>query len=203
MERRHSILHFCALVNCWLTRMVSNPVLLLISIFALELLLDRPLGLSTSQADIQSFDLHEKTPIDTSRISAWIGQSILPRPLFVSGRRMSHIIAPRELVHNSARLSGIIVAPNIKCAIFSIPGSSKPLVVTEGGVVGDTSVLIIEQSKVLLANGTMLTTRPALHADRQHADATQSDGSTRSHPVDTDVKAKSLRSAYNQFSHVR
>lgn len=193
----------CTLANYRLTTLVSNPVPLLISIFVLELLLDRPLRVSTSQPDIQSVNLHEAKSIDTSRISAWIDQSILPRPVFVSGRRLSHVIAPQEVVYHAARLSGIIVAPNMKCAIFSISGSSKPLVVTEGGIVGDTSVLKIEQSKVALANGTMLTTHLDPDAGHQHTEVTQSGGATRSYPINTDIKAKPLRSPYNQFSHVR
>jgi len=203
MQRRHKKVRFLALTNYCLTRIVPNPVPLLISIFVLELLLDRPLRVSASQADIQSFHPHETKSIDTSKTLAWIDKSILPRPVFISGRRLSRIIAPQDGARHAARLSGIIVAPNMKCAIFSISGSSKPLVVTEGGIVGDTSVRKIQEFEVLLANGTMLTTRLDPDADHQHTEAGESGGATKSYSVDIDVKAKPLRSSYNQFSHVR
>jgi len=192
-----------ALTKYWRTRMLLKPVPLLTLIFVLELLLDKPLPVSASQADVQTVGLQEEKSIDSSKISAWIDRSILARPLFVSGRRLPHAIAAQDFVDHAFRLSGIIVAPNLRCAIFSISGSSKPLVVTEGGIVGDMSVVKIERLKVQLANGTILATSLSPYAAHQRTGATQPETVTSPSPIDTDLKARALRSSNNQFSHVR
>jgi hypothetical protein len=99
-----------------------------------------------------------------NRAGEWV-TTILARPLFSPGRRPP----PLEDVQSSAaksdilpRLTGILVSPAGKTAIFADPSGGKPIVLREGDRIGAFTVQAIEAGQVTLtgAEGTQVL-RPA------------------------------------------
>jgi hypothetical protein len=105
-------------------------------------------------------------PMRKNQFRSWATRSILPRPLFVSGRRPPEIVLTSTPAHKMPRLSGIIIAPGMRYAIFAPPDGGKPLTVTEGAAVANTYVLSIKNFQVLLANGTVL--QPSFDPNPDH-----------------------------------
>jgi hypothetical protein len=108
---------------------------------------------------------HEGTRLAVRETDAWVN-AILARPLFSIGRR-----PPKPAVVRSAgtdegipRLSGIMIAAGFKRAIFAPDGGGKPLVLTEGQTLADTSIRSIEPGEVVLASGEVL--HPAYDKNR-------------------------------------
>jgi hypothetical protein len=96
---------------------------------------------------------------------AW-ARAILARPLFSIGRRPPKIAPPRSTGTQEGipRLSGIMIAAGFKRAIFAPDGGGKPLVLTEGEALADTSIRAIEPGAVVLASGEVL--HPAYDKNR-------------------------------------
>jgi hypothetical protein len=67
-------------------------------------------------------------------------------------------------VEGIPRLSGIMIAAGFKRAIFAPDGGGKPLVLTEGESLADTSIRAIEPGSVVLASGEVL--HPAYDKNR-------------------------------------
>jgi hypothetical protein len=109
--------------------------------------------------------VHPGTRMAARDTDAWV-DAILARPLFSIGRRPPKIAA----AHNASaqqdipRLSGIMIAAGFKRAIFAPDGGGKPLVLTEGESLADTSIRAIEPGAVVLASGEVL--HPAYDKNR-------------------------------------
>jgi hypothetical protein len=108
---------------------------------------------------------HAGTRMAARETAAWV-DAILARPLFSIGRRPPKIAA----AHNAStqqdipRLSGIMIAAGFKRAIFAPDGGGKPLVLTEGAPLADTSIRAIQPGQVTLASGEVL--HPAYDKNR-------------------------------------
>jgi hypothetical protein len=95
---------------------------------------------------------------------AW-ASAILARPLFSISRRPPKVAAGRNAaVDGMPRLSGIMIAPGIRKAIFAPEGGGKPVVLGEGATLADTSIRTIEPGEVILASGQVL--RPMYDKNR-------------------------------------
>lgn len=77
--------------------------------------------------------------------------TILARPLFNPARRAAAGIARGALAVGLPRLSGIVIDPSGRSAIFAAADQAKPLVVREGGALGEWSVRSIDHEAVTLA----------------------------------------------------
>lgn len=84
------------------------------------------------------------------RTSDWVN-AILARPLFSPDRRpaAAAAVGSATAVSGLPRLSGVLVGPFGRRAIFAADGS-KPMVVGEGGQVSDWTVRVIEAGAVRL-----------------------------------------------------
>jgi hypothetical protein len=108
---------------------------------------------------------HGGTRMAARDTDAW-ARAILARPLFSIGRRPPKIAPPRSAgtQQDMPRLSGIMIAAGFKRAIFAPDGGGKPLVLTEGEALADTSIRAIEPGAVVLASGEVL--HPAYDKNR-------------------------------------
>lgn len=77
----------------------------------------------------------------------WLSTA-LARPLFTPDRRPPAAAVPIAASADIPRLSGILVTPFGRSAIFAPPNSSKPMVVTEGTVLGPYTVKAITPDEV-------------------------------------------------------
>jgi hypothetical protein len=83
------------------------------------------------------------------RAASWAG-TVLARPLFSRTRRPSAIAAPFAASSPGLpRLSGIMISPAGKSAIFS-PAGGKPIIAEEGGHVGAFTVRSISANRVTI-----------------------------------------------------
>jgi len=108
---------------------------------------------------------HPGSRMAARETEAWAG-AILARPLFSIGRRPPKIAAAHSASTQAdiPRLSGIMIAAGFKRAIFAPDGGGKPLVLTEGEALADTSIRTIQPGQVTLASGEVL--RPAYDKNR-------------------------------------
>jgi hypothetical protein len=124
---------------------------------------DRSALLSTPRAGAQA----EPAPAPpANRTGEWVA-TILARPLFSPDRRPP----PGDVQSSTAtpdilpRLTGILVSPAGKTAIFADPTGGKPIVLREGDRIGAFTVQAIEAGQVTLTGpeGTQVM-RPAFEA---------------------------------------
>jgi hypothetical protein len=145
---------------------------------------------------IQSQSYNGKTTeiklIDKRWLASWINISILQRPVFSRSRRPPRAMTSAKLAYQTARLSGIIIAPGIRCAILSLPDVAKPVVITEGMAFADTYVRSIKRFEVSFANGIVLRTSFDPNSSRQHREESPVGPSTRHYPVDPNFQTLSL-----------
>jgi hypothetical protein len=90
-------------------------------------------------------------PVDHT--DAWV-QHILARPLFSRDRRPTPVIAKAgsdPLLASLPRLTGVLVGPFGRSAIFASDSGGKALVIVEGGNVGPYTVQAIEPGRVTIA----------------------------------------------------
>ncbi len=91
--------------------------------------------------------------------------AILARPLFSISRRPPKVAAGRSAaLDGMPRLSGIMIAPGIRKAIFAPEGGGKPVVLGEGASLADTAIRTIAPGEVILASGQVL--RPMYDKNR-------------------------------------
>ncbi len=91
--------------------------------------------------------------------------AILARPLFSISRRPPKLAAGHSAASDGMpRLSGIMIAPGIRKAIFAPEGGGKPMVLSEGATLADTAIRTIEPGEVILASGQVL--RPTYDKNR-------------------------------------
>jgi len=93
----------------------------------------------------------------TDRTAEWVA-TILARPLFSPGRRpppegaAPPSVAPTETTDDALpRLTGVLVSPGGRIAIFADPAGGRPIVLQEGGRIGAFAVQAIEAGQVTLA----------------------------------------------------
>jgi hypothetical protein len=114
------------------------------------------------------------------RIPQWVAM-ILARPLFSPDRRPAAEAAGQAfgVSQGLPRLSGVLVSPSARTAIFA-RGDSKPIVVREGGRIDAYTVQSIEAGQVHLlgANGLLV-----LHPNFLSAPPAQPAGLTAPHSV--------------------
>jgi hypothetical protein len=99
----------------------------------------------------------------TDNSSQWI-DTILARPLFTPDRRpphQPHVEAAPVAAVGPPRLAGVLISPAGKAAIFAADGP-KPIVVHEGGKLGQYTVQLIEAGRVTLQGpgGPLCCSRP-------------------------------------------
>jgi hypothetical protein len=83
----------------------------------------------------------------------WV-ETVLTRPLFSPSRRPPTVAASgpaAEAIVGMPRLTGILVSPAGKRAIFAPGGGGKPLTAAEGDTIGKWTVRTIESSAVTLS----------------------------------------------------
>jgi len=139
--------------------------------------------------------------IDKAKIEYWIDKSILQRPVFSRGRRPPQAITNPKAAYQTLRLSGIIIAPGVKCAILDFPDVVKPIVIDEGMAIADTYIVSIQRFQVLLANGIVLKTSFDKNSSRQHRDESSLGTSARRYPADPNFQTfspdpSSIRSTF-------
>jgi hypothetical protein len=121
----------------------------LVAVIGIELV-QAPRGDSSS---LQPRAATEKSPtsgLSVSHAADWVA-TILARPLFSPDRRPSAEAAmiADHTVSGLPRLSGIMVGPSGRSAIFAAH-DSKPIVVAEGGRVGAYTIKSIDPDQVRL-----------------------------------------------------
>jgi general secretion pathway protein N len=102
-------------------------------------------------------------PAPDARATADIGEwadVILARPIFSPDRRPA-ALAAGDAAQPLPRLSAIIIAAGIRCAVFSTPGE-KPLLLGPGGEVGGYRLQAITANSVAMLgpDGSTMTLRP-------------------------------------------
>ncbi len=97
---------------------------------------------------------HAGTRLVARETEQWVN-AILSRPVFSISRRPPKVTASRDTGQQNGipRLSGIMISAGFKRAIFAPEGTTKPLVLSEGQSLADTSIRAIEPNAVILANG--------------------------------------------------
>lgn len=89
---------------------------------------------------------------DVRQVQSWV-DVILARPLFTPSRR-----PPATAVGTGTggpgfpRLTGIIIMPQQREAIFAVPGKSKPIVVTAGSRLNGVLIKSIETGSVVIVD---------------------------------------------------
>jgi hypothetical protein len=93
-----------------------------------------------------------------ARQAAGWAATILARPLFSISRRPPRVVEGGKLDTGAgqARLSGIMISPLGRRAIFAPDGGGKPLVLAEGSSVNDSIIRSIQPDRVILATGAVL-----------------------------------------------
>jgi hypothetical protein len=96
--------------------------------------------------------------------------TILARPLFTRGRKPEREEGPAEASTDveRPRLSGILITPEGRRAIFAPTGGGKPLVLAEGAAVGGDRIRRIEAGRVILAteDGKTVPLTPAFDPNK-------------------------------------
>ncbi len=88
---------------------------------------------------------------------------LLARPLFTPGRRPAAVSAGSGPQAGLPRLSGVLVGPFGRTAIFAATGAGKPIVLAEGGEIGGFRVVAIVPGQVTLTGkGRTLVLSPSL-----------------------------------------
>jgi hypothetical protein len=182
---------------------IQNPIPLLILFLLVEIVIDKGPPSSPVHIEFENTKPSGTMSIDKVKVSSWIENSILLRPVFTSGRRLSRLVTAENVVHHVTRLSGIIFAENMRCAIIAVSGVNESLVVTEGSPVGDTYVSKIRPFEIVLANGTVLKTGFDPELDHLHGQTKPSGSPVKSYPSSSAFNAFSLRLSGRQFLHVR
>jgi general secretion pathway protein N len=97
-----------------------------------------------------------------SRGEAW-SATLLARPLFAPGRRPVPVAAS-PVPHETAlpRLSGIVLSPGVRLAIFEVDHATRAIVVADGAPIDGWTVATIEADSVTLARdgSQSITLRP-------------------------------------------
>ena len=102
---------------------------------------------------------------DMRQAQTWV-DAILARPLFMPSRRPPAAAAgPGNSGPGFPRLTGIIIMPQQREAIFAVPGKSQPIVVTAGSRLNGVLIKSIEAGAVVVvdAAGTRMI-RPSFAA---------------------------------------
>jgi hypothetical protein len=97
----------------------------------------------------------ERAAGDAPQIRAWVA-AILARPLFEPSRRPpSPANAGGPAAAGFPRLTGIIITPQTRAALFAAPGSARPIVVTAGSRLNGVLIKTIDDNQVVVvdANG--------------------------------------------------
>jgi len=175
-------------MNGALARVSIIAVPLLTVVLLSEVLFDRTPAVSAIRSEPYNGKPLEIKVIDKMQLASWINNSILQRPVFSSGRRRPRAMTSARVAYQTARLSGIIIAPGIRCAILSFPDVVKPVVITEGTVIADTYVRSIQRFEVSFANGVVLRTSFDPNSSRQHREESPVRLTTRPYPVDTSLQ---------------
>ena len=89
---------------------------------------------------------------DTRQVQTWV-DSILARPLFAPSRRPPAIAAgPGTSGPGFPRLTGIIIMPQQREAIFAVPGKTQQVVVTAGGRLNGVLIKSIEAGWIVIVD---------------------------------------------------
>jgi hypothetical protein len=91
-------------------------------------------------------------PDNDAMLSAW-SATTLERPLFREDRRPQQVAADPGLVQGRPRLTGIIVGPFGRHALFTLGEGTKPVVVREGDRVGTLLIRSIQPGRAVVENG--------------------------------------------------
>ncbi len=87
---------------------------------------------------------------------------LLARPLFTPGRRPAAVSGGSGPQAGLPRLSGVLVGPFGRTAIFAASGAGKPIVLAEGGEIGGFRVVAIAPGQVTLTGkGRTLVLSPS------------------------------------------
>ena len=131
-------------------RLLTLVAVALAALIAIELFV--PAGGDTETAAPQTAQTAEATPPADTQSPAEYAGTILARPLFRADRHpyvtndQDVSTAPIDL----PRLAGILLASDLKRAIFAPDGSDKPIVVSEGESVGSWRVQEIAPDSVTM-----------------------------------------------------
>ena len=89
---------------------------------------------------------------DTRQVQTWV-DLILARPLFAPSRRPPASAAGSGNSNPGfPRLTGIIIMPHQREAIFAVPGKTKPIVVTAGSRLNGALIKSIDASSVVVVD---------------------------------------------------
>lgn len=113
---------------------------------------------------------------DASRTAAW-SATLLGRPLFAPDRRPVAGVVAGPVAHETAlpRLSGIVLSPNLRFAIFEGDHATRAIVVADGAAIAGWTVAAIEPETVTLARdgSPSVTLRPRYAAGGAAVTATK------------------------------
>ncbi len=140
----------------------------LVGLFAIELFFDlqpfnyrqQPPAGAVRDNLLQIGDIAERPQ---SAVAAW-SAVLLDRPLFNSSRRPSALITVRATPEAIPRLSGIMVTPTEKIAVFS-PAKGNPIITAENSKFGPFTVLAITRDSVTVIGPAGVI---VLHTDVDH-----------------------------------
>jgi hypothetical protein len=116
----------------------------------------RPTGESeTPAASAQQAPATPAAPAspDTGRSEVW-SATLLARPLFAPDRRpVAEAPSPAVVAHDTPlpRLSGIVLSPNLRFAIFEGDHATRAIVVADGGTIAGWTVAAIAPNAVTLS----------------------------------------------------
>jgi hypothetical protein len=142
-------------------RLLAGVFVLLAAVVVGEVA-DRPTGeIGSPVASTQQTPVASAVPV-ANRSEAWAA-ILLTRPLFAPNRRPAPEAAS-PVAHETAlpRLSGIVLSPSLRLAIFEGDHATRAIVVADGGVInGWTVTTIIADAVTLARDGNQsVTLRP-------------------------------------------
>lgn len=108
-----------------------------------------------------------KVPVIRQMTTNW-ATTILARPLFSASRRPPPIATDKhpDAAPEKARLSGIMIGRFGRWAIFATADGGRPLVLTEGAQVNDSTIRRIDPDRVVLTNGLVSMLPLPFHMNR-------------------------------------
>lgn len=131
-------------------RLLSLVAVALTALIAIELFVSS--GGGTEPAAPQAAQTAEAAPPAETQSPAEFAETVLGRPLFRADRK-PYVTADQDVSTapiDLPRLTGILLASDVKRAIFAPDGSDKPIVVSEGESVGSWRVQEIAPDSVTM-----------------------------------------------------
>ena len=180
--------------------------LLLLAIIAAELSLSNPKQAGPATAGASADPSPARVTNDAVGLrppSEWAATA-LSRPLFAPGRRSYEPTTKDGSEPSLPRLSGVLVSPSDRVAIFAADASHETLAIRVGSAIGGHQVQSVDPGQVVvLDNGGPRILRPTFYSPLQPAKTAPPIVMSRARPTDGAITALERRAALRGMASLR